>query len=373
MEVKIMINTDRMINTFLEYIKIDSESFNEKNMCDFLSKQLMAEGFEVVINDIGAKLGSNGYNMVVKYPGDESKEPIFLSSHVDTVVPGVGIKPVINGDLITSDGTTILGGDDKAGVAIIVEVMRTVKENNLTSRPIEAIFSICEEVGLQGAKEFDLSLIKSKEGVILDSGGPIGTIITQAPAQDALSVTIHGKPAHAGVAPETGVSAIQIAAEALTNMKLYRIDEETTANFGSINGGGATNIITPLVEMKGETRSLNVDKLEKQTASMKKAFEDAAAKLGGTVDVDIVRKYNPLNVPSDANIVLELKKAFEANGCEPIITSTGGGSDTNIYYEKGLDCVNISCGMAKAHTLEEEIKISDMEKTAKSILTLVTQ
>jgi len=368
-----MINTQRMIDNFLDYIQIDSESYNEKEMCDYLAKQMTELGFEVLINDIGAKLGSNGYNMVIKYPGDASKEAIFLSSHVDTVVPGIGIKPVIDGDVIKSDGTTILGGDDKAGVAVIVEVMRTLKENNVQSRPIEAVISICEEVGLLGAKEFDLNLIKAKEGVILDSGGPIGTIIAQAPAQDAINVTINGKPAHAGVAPETGVSAIGIAAEAISNMNLYRIDEETTANFGWINGGGATNIITPKVELKGETRSLNVDKLEKQTASMIKALEDAAAKFGGTVDIEVIRKYNPLNVPEDANIISELKKAFISNGLEPIVTSTGGGSDTNIYYEKGIDCVNLSCGMDKPHTLEEQIKISDIEKTAKSIYTLVTQ
>jgi len=368
-----MINTNRMIDNFIDYVKIDSESYNEKEMCDYLSKQMLELGFEVVKSEIGDKIGSNGYNLLIKYPGDSSKDPIFLSSHLDTVVPGIGIKPIIDGDIIKSDGTTILGGDDKAGLAIIVEVMRSLKENNVQSRPIEALISICEEVGLMGAKVFDLSLVKAKEGVILDSGGPIGTIINQAPAQETITVTINGKPAHAGLQPENGVSAIQIAADAISNMNLYRIDEETTANFGYINGGGATNIITPTVELKGECRSLNVDKLTKQADHMVEELEKAAAKNGGTVDIVRERKYNPLNVPKDAHIITELVKSFDTHGHEPIITSTGGGSDTNIYYEKGLDCVNFSCGMSKVHTLEEFIKISDMEKAANVIYTLTTQ
>ncbi|WP_423363824.1 M20/M25/M40 family metallo-hydrolase [Mycoplasma sp. P36-A1] len=368
-----MINTKRLVDNFLSYIQIDSESGNEKEMCDYLAKQLMELGFEVIIDNAGEKIGSNGYNVFAKMAGDSSKKPLLLSAHLDTVTPGNGIKPIIDGDLIHTDGSTILGGDDKAGAAIIVECMQTIVENNLSSRPVEAVFSIFEEGGLKGAKNFDTTQLTAQEGVVIDSGGPIGTIITKAPAQDAFKVLIHGKPAHAGLAPEEGISAIQIAAKALENMNLYRIDEETTANFGYICGGGATNIITDLVELRGETRSLSIPKLEKQTDSMIKALEDAAIALGGTTDIEVTRNYDPLVIDESSNIVVELQKAFKANNLEPLLKSTGGGSDTNVYYAGGINCVNISCGMDKVHTTEEKISILDMENTAKSLFTLLTQ
>lgn len=368
-----MINKQRMIDNFLDYVQIDSETKNEKAMCDYIAKQMKDLGFEVITDNAGEKIESNGYNVCVKYPGDSSKDPILLSAHLDTVTPGNGIKPIVDGDIIKTDGSTILGGDDKSGVAIIVECMQAIKENNLSSRPIEAVFSIYEEGGLKGAKQFDLSNIKAKEGVVLDSGGPIGSIVTKAPAQDLINVAVHGKPAHAGMEPENGVSAIQIAARALENMKLYRIDEETTANFGMINGGVATNIITDHVHLTGETRSLSIEKIDKQTASMKEAFEKAATDLGGSVDFVSERVYNPFVVDENAKIITDLKAAFEENSFTPQCVPTGGGSDTNIYFEKGISCVNISCGMSAVHTTDEYIKISDIEGCAKSLFTFLTK
>lgn len=368
-----MINTDRMIKNFLEYVQIDSVSYEEREMCDFLTKQLEGLGFEVVKNEIGEQIGSTGYNIVAKMAGDSAKDPILLSAHIDTVTPGVGIKPIVDGDIIKTDGSTILGGDDKAGIAIIVECMQAITEANVSARPIEAVFSVCEEVGLKGVKNFDLSLIKAKEGIVLDSGGEIGSIVTKAPAQDVINVDIHGKPAHAGMEPEKGVSAIQIAAKALENMTLYRIDEETTANFGIISGGVATNIITDHVHLTGETRSLSAKKVDKQTASMREALEKAAADLGGSVDFVAERAYNPFIVDENSKIVNDLKKAFTANGLTPQCVPTGGGSDTNIYFEKGISCVNISCGMSAVHTTDEFIKISDMEKCAQSLFTFLTK
>lgn len=368
-----MINEKRLIENFIDYVKIDSETKNEKEMCDYLSKQLRKLGFEVIVDEAGKKMESNGYNICAKYPGDSNKEAILLSAHVDTVTPGNGIKPIIDGDIIKSDGTTILGGDDKAGVAIIVECMHAIIENNIQSRPIEAVFSIFEEGGLKGAKEFDFSIIKAREGVVIDSGGPIGSIVTEAPAQDLINVDVHGKAAHAGMEPEAGVSAIQIAARALENMTLYRVDAQTTANFGIISGGTATNIITDHVHLTGETRSLVIDKIDKQTASMKAAFEKAAADLGGSVDFKAERVYNPYVIEKDAKIVVELSEAFKANGFTPICVPTGGGSDTNIYFEKGVQCVNISCGMTAVHTNDEYIKKSDIIGCAKSLFTFLTK
>ncbi|MDL2211890.1 M20/M25/M40 family metallo-hydrolase, partial [Erysipelotrichaceae bacterium OttesenSCG-928-M19] len=362
-----MINKERMINNFLDYVQIDSETKNEKEMCDYITKKMRDLGFEVTTDNAGEKIDSNGYNVCIKYPGDSSKDPILLSAHLDTVTPGNGIKPIVDGDIIKTDGTTILGGDDKAGVAIIVECLEAIKENNVSSRPIEAVFSIYEEGGLKGAKEFDTSTLKAKEGIVIDSGGPIGSIVTLAPAQDVINVDVYGKAAHAGMEPEAGVSAIQIAAKALENMKLYRIDEETTANFGIISGGSATNIITDHVHLVGETRSLNIDKITNQTESMKQAFENAAKELGGSVKFDAVRVYNPIKADENSKIIKDLKVAFEETGFTPQCVPTGGGSDTNVYAEKGINCVNISCGMSAVHTTDEFIKISDIDGCARAL------
>ncbi|MDH6604299.1 tripeptide aminopeptidase [Bacilli bacterium PM5-9] len=366
-----MINKQRMIDNFLSYVQIDSETKNEKNICDYISKQMKDLGFEVIVDNAGEAIGSNGYNVCVKYSNNSKKQPILLSAHLDTVTPGNGIKPIIDGDIIKTDGTTILGSDDKSGVAIIVECMQTIKENNLDSRPIEAVFSIYEEGGLKGAKAFDISQVAAKEAIVLDAGGPIGTICVTAPAQDVITVDIYGKAAHAGMEPEAGVSAIQIAANAISKMNLYRIDEETTANFGIINGGVATNIITDHVHLVGETRSLSTDKLEKQTKSMVDTLEKTASELGGEVNIVVDRSYNPFNISEDSNIVKGMKDAFVKNGFTPQCVPTGGGSDTNVYTDKGLSAINISCGMADVHTTNEYIKISDMEDCAKSLLTFL--
>lgn len=366
-----MINEKRLLENFLNYVQIDSETGDEKEMCDYLSKQLTDLGFEVIKDEAGKKINSNGYNILAKYPGDPSKDAILLSSHVDTVTPGKGIKPIIDGDIIKTDGSTILAGDDKAGVAIIVECMTCLLENNVASRPIEAVFTIFEEGGLHGAKNFDISQLKAKEGIVTDSGGDIGTIITEGPAQDVISVTLKGKSAHAGIAPEEGISAIEIMARAIDNMPLGRIDSETTANVGIIKGGQATNIVCDLVEISAEARSISVEKLEKQTKAMVDAFEKAAQEFGGEADIKVSRSYNPIKVDVNSKLVQDLAKAFEENDIKPQFQATGGGSDTNVFFEKGITCLNVSCGMSNVHTTDEFIKISDMNNCAKSILTFL--
>lgn len=367
-----MINIKRLINNFIEYVQIDSETRSEKEICDFLYEKMKKLGFDVFKNEIGKSIHSNGYNLLIKYPGNPNKDSIILSAHVDTVKPGINIKPIINDNLITSDGTTILGGDDKAGVAIIIECLQTIKENNLDSRPIEAVLSIHEENGLKGIKAFDMSLLTAKEAIVIDSGGEIGTINTKAPAQKFISVDIYGKAAHAGTEPEKGISAISIAADALSKMSLYRIDEETTANFGYINGGGATNIITDHVQLTGEVRSLSLSKLNDQTQHIVNTLNDSTKLFGGTIKIHTIDVYPNFNVDENSKLVKDMDKAFINSGFIPLHVASGGGSDTNVYFKNGINAINISCGMNNVHTTEENIKISDIEGCAKSLLSFLT-
>jgi tripeptide aminopeptidase len=290
---------------------------------------------------------------------------------MDTVSPGKGIKPVIKDGVIYSDGTTVLGGDDKAGIAAILEAIETVIEKGIPHGDIEVVFSIYEEGGLYGAKNLDYTKLKAKKGFVLDSGGNPGEIIIQGPAQNKIYAKFIGKEAHAGVAPENGISAIQMAAEAISNMKLLRIDEETTANIGVISGGEATNIVTKEVKIQGEARSLSDEKLQKQTEHMVKCCEEAAQKFGGRVEVEVDHSYGAFKVEEDAEIVQKVKEACRNIGLEPYTTSSGGGSDTNILNANGIVAVNLGIGERKPHTVEEHIHIKDLENAARLVLEII--
>ncbi len=366
-----MVNRERVTKEFMKYVQIDSETKNEEEFAKFIAKELEKLGLEVITDNAGEKVGSNANNIIASLKGDKDVEPIMFCCHMDTVTPGKGIKPIIKDDIIYSDGTTILGGDDKAGIAVILETLKVIKEENLSCGDIEVVFTIAEEGGLNGAKNLDYSKIKSKRAFVLDSGGDPGEIIIQGPAQDKINVKIKGKPAHAGVCPEEGISAIQVAAVAISRMNLLRIDEDTTANIGVIKGGKATNIVTPEVEIKAEARSLSDEKLDKQTAHMVECFAKAAEEFGAEVEVETSRAYGAFQVDENDGIVELVKEACKNIGLKPYTTSTGGGSDTNILNLNGIKAVNLGIGEKKAHTLEEHLKIDDLVNSVRLLLEII--
>ena len=284
----------------------------------------------------------------------------MLSAHMDTVGKDRGIKPQIRDGVIYSDGTTILGGDDKSGVAAILEMITSVKEDNLPHPPLEAVISVSEEVGLQGARVLDKGKLRAKRGYVLDAGGPSGVVVTSAPSQDSLEVKVHGKTAHAGSEPENGINAIRVASQAIAAMPLGRIDSETTANIGLIQGGVATNIVPDYVYVKGEARSRNDEKLAAQTAAMAFAFQDAAEQNGARVEFKIKRMYTTYKLPDDHPVVEAAVAAIKRLGWTPVIKGSGGGTDANIYAEHGIHCAILSTGMAEVHTPNEHIAIADM-------------
>jgi tripeptide aminopeptidase len=375
-----MINQERIKNLLLELVQIDSVSREERDVAERI-KQLCEEmGAEVFIDDAGEKVGGNTGNVIARFPGTiTSAEPIMMSAHMDTVVPGRGVKPVVEGDIIRTDGSTVLGGDDKSGCAVILETIRCLQEQNIPHAPIDAVFSICEEVGLLGAKHLDLSKMRAKYGIVFDSDDP-GFLFTKGPSANHFEFKIHGLESHAGVAPEQGISAIKIAAEAIAAMKLGRIDEETTANIGVIQGGEATNIITNLVTLKGEARSLDDSKLEAQTAHMIKCFEDAAAKYEVTVDgvttkasVDshVTREYYAMDVPDDSRVVRLVIEAASRMGLDVKTLASGGGCDANIFNKRGIECANLGTGMRAIHTVKEWLDVKDMYASAEMTLEIM--
>jgi len=356
-----MINQDRLVSTFLELVQIDSPSGQEEEIARHLTAELKSLGLMVVRDQTG--------NVIGRLAGEGA--PLLVSAHIDTVEPGWGVKPVVANGIITSDGATILGGDDKSGVAAILEALRVLVEQDLPHPPLEVALTVSEETGLNGAKGLDLTTLRAKEGIVLDSGGPIGAIVVSAPSQNRLRAVVHGKTAHAGVEPERGINAIVVAAEAIAAMPLGRIDEETTANVGRIQGGTATNIIPDRVEMAGEARSHDESKLEVQVQAMTEALNKAASQHGATVEIDVERSYSTFKLSEEDAIVRRAMAAANTLGLTPVLVPSGGGSDANIFNAGGIATINISSGMDKVHTTEERLAVDDLGKCAEFLLSIL--
>lgn len=360
-------------NRFLKYVQINSETRNEKAFAEHLKNELIDLGFQVTMDDAGSSFGGNCGNLIAYMPGDASKDTFFLSGHMDTVSPGNDIEPIEIDGVIYSKGDTILGGDDKAGLAAIVTGVESLLKEGKSIGPLELLFTVGEEGGLHGSGFLDVNQLKSKKGFILDSSRDIGEIINKGPGQGHLKATIFGKAAHAGVCPENGISAVAILAEAVQHMKLLRIDEETTANIGKVNGGTATNIVMPELHVVAEARSLNVRKLDEQLKHMKETFINAADKLGGSVEVDIQVVYPSFFVDPSTSVVKLATEAYKSLGIEATTTSTGGGSDANTLNGKGLEVINLGIHEQKSHTIDEAYAVDDLVTMTHFVKALIQQ
>jgi len=367
-----MVNKKRLVESFMELVKISSISRQERNLADFLVEKLEDLGLEVRVDQAGENVKSNSGNIIARLKGSVKKAtPIMFSAHMDTVVPGKKINPLVKEEKIVSSGKTILGADDKAAIAALLEALRIIKENNIPCGDIEIVFSICEEIGLKGAKNLDIFSLNAQMGFVLDAGGQVGKIITTAPSQNSLQFIIYGKSAHAGSNPEEGINAIQVAGFALSRMKLGRIDEETTANIGIISGGKATNIVPDKVTLKGEVRSRNEEKLEKYTERLKKITEDTAREFKAKAEVKTNREYYCYNLSPDDQVVKISMKAAKDIGLQPELCPSGGGSDANVFNKKGFPSVVLAIGMEKVHTVDEYILVKNLKKTAEYVLSII--
>lgn len=367
-----MINKQRILDTFFEYVKIDSETLNEKSMAERLINDLSRIGIKAYCDNCGNKFGSNGGNVYCYLDGDKNYEPIMLSAHIDTVTPGIGIEPFIDNDgYIRSKGNTILGGDDKSGVVAIIEALRVIKEKDLKNRPIEIIFSIAEEGGLRGSKNFDLSNIKSKKAYILDSSGDVGHIIIAAPGQAKITAEIIGRKSHAGIAPENGISSIQVMADAISHMKLLRIDDETTANIGTVIAEGPTNIVCDRAKMIAEARSRDLNKLNAQTVNMAECLKNACKKYNAELNIKTEYMYEPYSIDEDNEMIKFVSKKMTDIDIIPSLHTSGGGSDANVYNKKGMSAIVLGTGMSKVHTVDEELSVTQLENISKLALEMM--
>lgn len=367
-----MVNEKRLVESFMELVKIDSISREERNLADFLIEKLEDLGLEVIVDQAGEKVKSNCGNIIARFKGNiKEVTPTMFSAHMDTVVPGKNINPLLKGEKIVSSGKTILGADDKAAIAALLEALHIIKEKNISHGDIEIVFTICEEMGLHGAKNLDISDLNAQMAFVLDSGGQVGEIISAAPSQNSLKIIIHGKSAHAGSNPEEGINAIQVAGFVLSRMKLGRIDEETTTNIGIISGGKATNIIPDEVTLEGEVRSRNEEKLEKYTKILKQIAEDTAREFKAKAEVKINKEYYCYNLSTNDRVVKIAMKAAKDIGLEPLLHPSGGGSDANVFNKKGFPAVDLAIGMEKVHTVDEYILVKNLKNTVEYVLSII--
>lgn len=370
MQASILTSMDskRLLKTFLDLVQIPSESGKEKPVTDYLVAKLKSLGLEVWVDDAGSKIGSNSGNIMGRLKGSLPGS-IAFSSHQDTVVPGIGIKPQIADGIIRSDGTTILGADDKAGLACILEMFECIKDK---PRPtIEVVFDICEEIGLRGAAQFDTSKLESKYSIILDVDGAPGRINIAAPYQDVCKITIKGKPSHAGIAPDKGISAIEVASKAIASMKLGKIDDETTSNVGIISGGKATNIVPEECRVEMEARSRDEAKLNAQTKRMLDRFEEEAKKAGAAIEVSKERVFMGYKFSETDPLPSLVAQAAKDVGLKPQFVRSGGGSVSNIFNAKGLASVVVGVGFENPHSKDEFLRISDLEASANWVIRMV--
>ena len=367
-----MINAERLLDTFFRYVQIDSESGHEKAMGETLVEDVKALGLEPITDKAGETFDSDGFNVFFRFPGTLPGDPFVLSAHMDTVVPGKGIKPFIEDGVIKSGPDTILGGDDKSGICGVLEAITTILEKGIPHRTAEVVFSIGEEGGMRGAKAFDMSQLKSRRAFVLDSSGDVGKVIVGAPGQIKIFADVVGKRAHAGLAPEQGISAIQVAAKGIAKMNLLRIDEETTCNIGTIKAEYATNIVPDRVSLIAEVRSRNFDKLNAQAAHIRDCLQAACDEAGAKLEIELRTNYVSYLVPEGSDTVKMVLDAAERIGVKGFTALGGGGSDANIFNRNGIEAVVLGTGMTKVHTTEETLKVSNLNNIAELAYALLT-
>lgn len=369
----ISINKERVVQTFLEYVRIGSETHFEKEITARLVADLTALGLEVYTDKAGEKQGvdSNGANIYAFLKGDSAQDAILFSAHMDTVAPGKGIEPYIEDGYIRSRGNTVLGADDKSGVAAIMEALRRLVESGVTHRPVEVVFTIREEGGLNGSANLEYDRLHARYGVVLDASNDVGKIVTSAPGQLRLYADIYGKKAHVGSDPEKGISAIQAAAVAVSRMRLQRIDEETTANIGTFSCVGATNVVQDHVTFSAEARSRTQDKLQQQGDHMLQCLQAACQEFGTQLEYQLVQSYRSYAFPdSHPHVQLLMRKCREI-GITPWTTYTGGGTDGNNFNAHGIETVVLACGMEMEHTSSEQIPIRNLQNIALLVLNIM--
>ncbi|MFC1477218.1 M20/M25/M40 family metallo-hydrolase [candidate division KSB1 bacterium] len=365
-----MINHERLRRNFLELTVIEGVSGNEERIMNEIKGRLDRLDIQYAQDDAGNGFGGECGNVIAFIPGTEKGKPFFMSAHVDTISSSSG-KPVIREGVFYSDGSTILGADDRAGVAAMLEAAEAVIEHNIPHTGLELLFLVGEEIGLCGSKYLDYDLIKSASGFVLDSSADLGKVVSHAPTHSSCRITVRGKAAHGAIAPELGIHAIKIAADAIHNIEVGRVTDNTTVSIGTIKGGTKVNVVPDFVEIKGEIRSLDEAEIPEYTQKIETCFRDAAEHYGGSIDIEWKSEYKGFKLDEGHNVIRWIIRAMEQADVIPGLIKFIGGSDANNFNRHGIPTINLGLGYKKNHSNEEYMKVDDLIGITEIVMELI--
>ncbi|MDD5886820.1 MAG: M20/M25/M40 family metallo-hydrolase [Oscillospiraceae bacterium] len=376
-----MIRSERLVHTFGSLVALDAESYHERAIADFVLERLRSLGLDAREDDAKERILSHNRvvsqdaagNLFAVLPATGPGDPVLFAGHLDTVAPGFGKKLVRHPDgMLTSDGTTVLGADDAAAVAEILEVLTVLQEEKIPHPRIEVLIASAEEPYARGSAQFDFSQVTAKNAYVLDLSGPVGGAALAAPTILSFNLNVRGVCAHAGFVPEEGVNALSIAAQALSRLQTGHVDPQTTVNFGTVTGGTARNIVPGDVFLQGEIRSMDNRRAEEELARIRSVFEDAAEQFGGTISLTSDSAFQAYRISEDSPTVRRYRAAGEKTGIPVSFQDTYGGSDCNHINEHGIEGIVIACGMNRCHTTEEWTSIDEMTRAAELVLALAS-
>jgi len=352
---------DALLGLFVRLAGIASPTGSEREIADFVAAYLRDQGLDVREDDSAVVTGCGCGNLVTRIAGRGAAPAIGLCAHLDTVPMERAPRVTVADGYVRSDGGTPLGADDKAAVAVLLELARS-----LVAEPpegdVELILTAGEEVGLLGAKALDVAELTAARVFVLDSDGAPGTLITGAPTQKRVEAEFKGHAAHAGIAPELGRSAVVAAAHAIASMRLGRLDDETTANVGIIRGGTAANVVAERCFISGEARSRDEDKVAAQAEHMVQAIAAAAATAGIDVEIDVSESFRGYRHAPDSPLLAMGAEAARLAGLEPRLAEGGGGSDANVFNARGLAALTLGVGFEHAHSPLESMSVGRLHE-----------
>jgi tripeptide aminopeptidase len=359
------------VDLFLELAALPTPSGRERAAADRCLAYLHELGLDADEDDAGARIGGDAGNVYVRIPPTGPGTPVFFCAHLDTVPPDDDVEPMLLHGIVTNRHDTILGADNKASVAGMLDGVRRILADGMEHAGIELVLTPQEEVGLVGAKAFDHRRLHAGVGFVYDHAGPVGGLVVAAPSQKSVTCTFSGQAAHSGIAPEEGRSAIAAAARAIAGMRLGRIDADTTANVGQIRGGIARNVVPPACVVEAEVRSLDPARCAEETAHLLAAAVDGATAEGCSVETSVLDEYTAYRFRrGDAPLRLA-RTALERCGYRPYDVRSGGGADAHVFNGHGLQCLNITSGMERIHTADESIASADVDGLSELTVELV--
>jgi len=364
-----------IVKEFLELTRLSVGIRRERLMAEALTAKLKIMGFSVEEDETGAKIGGEAGNLIARLNGDPAKPALLFSAHMDRVDNHGHIQPRLSADSrsIVSDGTSILAADDVSGICAILDGARRIKAEGLAHGPIEVVLSVAEEAGLLGARHLDYSKIRARMAYVVDTSGPVGTLVNQAPTQYTIKITVRGKSAHAGMEPEKGINAIKVAAVALSRLREGRLSPHSTSNFGLFKAGQATNIVCQLAEIEGEARSTNSEELAGYLDEIDRVFQEAAREFGADITVERNLEYETYLVDESEEVIRLAGRAMKNLGLSMRVVASGGGSDGNYFNHNGLKAVGLSPGYLKVHTPEEEQPVDQLVKCGELMAEIIRE